>query len=79
MRAFGVIVDDCAKRHLGPTNLLGGQCISIENKRYDIHFYGCKCYLRIQKPTAKDPLKYEIIELASNRPYDPQRRYTRRV
>ena len=28
MRAFGVIVDDCAKSHLGPTNLPGGQCIS---------------------------------------------------
>ena len=27
MRAFGVIVDACAKSHLGPTNLPGGQCI----------------------------------------------------
>ena len=40
MRAFGVIVDDCAKSHLGPTNLPGGQCISIENNRYGMHFDG---------------------------------------
>ena len=79
MRAFGVIVDDCAKSHLGPTNLPGGQCISIENKRYGMHFDGWKYYFRIQNPTAKDLLKYEIIELTSNRPYDPQRRYKRRV
>ena len=44
-----------------------------------MHFDGWKCYFKIQNPTARDLLKYEIIELTSNRPYDPQRRYIRRA
>ena len=40
IRAFKVILDDCTKSRLGPTNLPSGQCISVENKRYGMHFDG---------------------------------------
>ena len=53
--------------------------MTVGDTTYPMNFDGWKCYFRSQTPTIKDLLKYEIIELTSSRPYEPQRRYTRRV
>ena len=79
MRAFGVVVDDCASCHLGPSLKPGGQCLTIADTSYGMHFDGWKCYFRAQKPTTHDLVKYPIIELTSGQPYEPQRRYSHRV
>jgi len=80
LRAHGVMVDDCAKRHLRADGQPGGQCLITPERKIDMHFDGWKCYLRIQKPTAADIQKYAIIEMTSSRPYEPQsRRHSRRV
>ena len=42
-RAFGVIVDDCASRHLAPIGNPGGQCITVDKTDYKMHFDGWKC------------------------------------
>ena len=39
-RAFGVVVDDVAKRHLGNNNKPGGQCLYINNDVLPLHFDG---------------------------------------
>ena len=78
-RAFGVIVDDCASCHLAPNNSPGGQCITVGDTSYKMNFDGWKCYFRVQKPTPEDLLKYEIVELTSALPYEPQRRTSRRL
>ena len=79
MRAFGIIVDDCAKRHLGPDNKQGGQCIRVDGTSYPMHFDGWKCYFQVHKPEPADLTKYPIIELTSPKAYEPQRKYCRRV
>ena len=78
-RAFGVIVDDCACRHLAPSGNPGGQCITVNKSTYKMHFDGWKCYLKITKPQPSDLSKYKIIELTPMLEYAPQRRYSRRV
>ena len=35
-RSFGIVVDDCTRRHLSSTINLGGQCIVINNKHLDM-------------------------------------------
>ena len=42
-RAFGVIVDDCASCHLGSDGQPGGQCITVDDISYPMHFDGWKC------------------------------------
>ena len=79
MRAFGVMVDDCSRSHLGPSNRPGGKCIIVNNIQYDMHFDGWKCYFQTQKPTHNDLRKYPIVELTSGLAYEPQRLYSRRV
>ena len=78
-RSFGIIVDDCAKRHLSSSNKPGGQCIIIGSKQLDMHFDGWKCYFKLEKPTPSDLSRYDILKLTSSLPYEPQRRYSRRV
>ena len=41
-RYVGIIVDDCAKRHISSSGEPGGQCIIIDNKQLDMHFDGWK-------------------------------------
>ena len=72
MRTFYVIVDDCEKNHLGPSNKPGGQCLTVDDTQYGMHIDGWKCYFRIQKPTEQDLIIYNIIELSSYRAYEPQ-------
>ena len=79
MRAFGVIVDDCAKVHLGPANKPGGKRITVNITEYGMNFDVWKCYLRIKKPTASDLIKYQTVELTPKRAYNPQRHYARHV
>ena len=39
-RSFGIIVDDCTKRHIAPTGEPCGQCIIVSDKRFGTHFDG---------------------------------------
>ena len=71
MRVFGVIVDDFAKTHLGPSNKPSGQCITMDGTQYGMHFDCWNCYSRIQKPIEQDLIKYKIIELNSSLTYEP--------
>ena len=54
VRSFGIIVDDCAQRHMGPNSTSGGQVITIGGDNIPLYFDGWKCYLHIHKPTATD-------------------------
>ena len=69
MRAFSLVVDDCAKRHMGSYNKPGGQCIKVNDKTYPMHFDGWKYYFQVQKPDPTDLAKYPIIQLTSLNPY----------
>ena len=44
-----------------------------------MHFDGCTCYFKSQKPIEADLAKYKIFELTSALDYNPQRRYPRRA
>ena len=46
-RAFGVMIDDCARCHVAANGKPGGQCIIIDNDKLPLHFDEWKCYLRI--------------------------------
>ena len=77
VRSFGIIVDDCAYRHMGQNSIPGRQVITIGGHNILSHFDGWKCYLQLQKPTATDLSKYNVVELTSALPYKPQRRSSR--
>ena len=47
LRAHGVIVDDCARRHLRADGKPGGQCLITPEHKLDMHFDGWKTYFRI--------------------------------
>ena len=44
-----------------------------------MYFDGWKFYYNLEKPTADDLVKYEIIQLTSSLLYEPQRLYSRRA
>ena len=44
-RAYGVAVDDCARRHCSASGKPGGQCITIGKDILPLNFDGWKCYL----------------------------------
>ena len=75
MRSFGIGVDDCTKRHMIPSDKIGGQCIKINDQEFGMNVN--LDYFRAQKPTTKNLTKYPIVEIASPLPYEPQRRYSR--
>ena len=79
MREFGEVVDDCTHRHMGTNRKPGGQCIEVGQTKYSMHFDWWKCYFQIHKPTSAYLAKYPTIKLTSSKPYEPQRRYSRRV
>ena len=61
VRSFGIIVDDCAQRHIGPNLAPGGQVITVGDHNIPLYFDGCNCYLHLQKPTATDLSKYKVV------------------
>ena len=63
IRAFGLVVDNCAHIYMGKEIKPGGQCIEVRNAKHPMHFDSCKCYFQIQKPDHTDLAKYLIIEL----------------
>ena len=79
MRAYGVVVDDCAKCHISTNGQAGSQQITVGNKCYPMNFDGWKCYFRIRRPTAEELLLYPIVELTPPLVYEPQRRVSRRL
>ena len=80
VRAFGIMVDDCASCHMRSDGIQGSQCITIGDVTIPMLFDGWKCYFRISKPSQLDMDKYEIIELTNERAYEPQgRRFSRRI
>ena len=70
-RAFGVIVDDCARCYIGANGLVGGQYIKTNGVHYGMHFGGWKCYFRISKPTMENLVTYPIVELTNPVAYEP--------
>ena len=79
VRAFEVIVDDCASRHLSTSLSPGTQCIKVGDRTWTMYFNGWECYYKLENPTVDDLVKYETIELTSRLSYEPQRLYSRRA
>ena len=79
IQAFGLVVYDCAHRHMGKDGKPGGQCIEFGNTKYPMYFDGWKCYFQVQKPDPTDLAKYPIVQLTSPNTYDLQCRYCCRV
>ena len=50
-RAFGIVIDDVARRHPGRDGKPGGQCIHVGTEKLPLHFDGWKCYFHIRKPS----------------------------
>ena len=67
MRSFGIGVDDCTKRHMIPSDKIGGQCIKINDQEFGMNVN--LDYFRAQNPTTKNLTKYPIVEIASPLPY----------
>ena len=65
MRAFGLVVDDYAHRHMGKYGKPGAQYIEVRKTKYPMHFDGWKCYFQTKEPTYTDLTKYPIIKLTS--------------
>ena len=61
-RTFVIIVDDCAKYHMGTVRTNSGQYIKVGGEIFNIHFDRWKCYFRITKLTVHDLLKYRVID-----------------
>jgi len=79
-RAFGVVIDDVAKRHPSKDGKQGGQCICIGKDTLPLHFDGWKCFLHIRKPSQEELKSLPVYELTSPREYNPQSRFhTRRL
>ena len=77
-RAFGVVVDDCARCHLGSDGNPGGQCIKVDDATLPLHFDGWKCYFRCRLPTSLELQTLQVYELTSSLPYNPQQRLSSR-
>ena len=43
-RAFGIVVDDCAKYYMGPGSTNGGQHFTVGDEVFPLQFDGWKCY-----------------------------------
>jgi hypothetical protein len=78
-RAFGVIVDDCARRHCSAIGKPGGQCITIGKDVLPLHFDGWKCYLHTRQPSSQEMKTLPVYELTSPFAYNPQSSKIRRV
>ena len=73
-----MIVDDCARCHLGSDGNAGGQCIKLDNVTLPLHFDGWKCYFRCRLPTSLELQTLQVYELTSPFPYNPQKRLSSR-
>ena len=79
-KAFGVVVNDVAKRHPEMDGKQGGQCICIDTDTLPLHFDGWKCFLHIRKPSQEELKSLPVYELTSPLEYKPQSRInTRRL
>ena len=70
-RAFGVIVDDCARRHCSAIGKPGGQCINIGTDVLPLNFDGWKCYLHTRQPSSQEMKTLPVYELTSPFTYNP--------
>ena len=69
IRAFDVVADDCATRHIALNGAHGAQSIVADNTRIPLNFDGWNCYIHIRKPTPTDLFAYEVVELKSSLAY----------
>ena len=53
-RAYGVVVNDVASRHLATEKKQGCQNLVIGEKSLPLYFDGWKCYFKISRPTSDD-------------------------
>ena len=79
MRAFGIVVDNCASRHVSSDGDPGRQYLTVSSTKLGMDFDGWKCHFFCQNPTKDDLTNYKVIKVNSPREYTPQRRYLRRM
>ena len=79
MILFGIIDDDCVNRHLIIPVPAGTPCIKVGDIILHMYFDGWKYFDKLEKPTADDLVKFEIIELISRLKCEPQRLFSRRA
>ena len=72
IRAFGVVIDDVARRHPVKDGKPGGQCIHVGTDKLPLHFDGWKCYFHIRKPSQAELKSLPMYELTTPHPYQPQ-------
>ena len=72
-RAYGVIVNDVASRHLATERKQGVQNLVVDGKILPLNFDGWKCYLQIIRPTSDELNCLPKFVLTSELPYLPQR------
>ena len=77
-RAFGVVVNDVAKRHPAMDDKQGSQCISIGADTLPLHFDGWKCFFQIRKPSQEELKTLPVYELTSPHEYKPQSSFNTR-
>jgi hypothetical protein len=77
LRAHGTIVDDTARRHLGPYGP-GLQMFRVDDVTVPLHYDGWKTFLSIAKPTEEDLNNLRRLELTSPLKYEPQERLVTR-
>ena len=79
-RAYGVVVDDVAKRHKGANGTHGSQSVYAQGHTLPLHFDGLKQFWSVARPKPADMNRYPKVVLTSPESYMPQqRRYTRRI
>ena len=79
-RHHGIVVNDCAKRHLYTTRSHGEQCMKVNKNILPLMFDSFKVFCIITKPSSSDLNDFQIHELTSSMEYNPQRRcHTRRL
>ena len=71
-RAYGVVVNDVASRHLATDNKQGLQNLIVDGKILPLDFDGCKCYFSISKPTTDQLNSLPKFILTNTLPYTPQ-------
>ena len=66
MREHGVEVNDKAKRHYGKQNLV------VDGVELPLTLQGGLLHLPLREPTDEDLLKWPIVTLTSDQPWDPR-------
>ena len=72
-RAYGVVINDVAKRHLATEKTQGAQNLVVDGISLPLNFDGWKCYFNVSKPTTEELETLAKFCITSSLPYLPQR------